>query len=153
MTSEAERTPRDGVNTGRRRFLQLPLAAAAVGGLAYLGYRDRAAAAGKGQPGGAEAPRRPVLDEYDPKNIKLAHRVTPGISDDELLFLKQIGLRWARVEFQPAEATLDHLAAVQKRFAAQGLGIYAAVNYVHRSLKIQLGQWTSPGMVDTQIRV
>jgi mannonate dehydratase len=140
MTSDAGRTPRPGMSPGRRNFLKLPLAVAAAGGLAYLGYRD-GVAADKGQPPGADrGPRRPALDEYDPKNIKLAHRVSPGLSDDELLYLKQIGLRWARVEFQPAEATLDHLAAVQKRFAAQGIAISSAVNYVHRSLKIQLGQ-------------
>src|SRR5690349_23609022 len=98
MTSDAGRMPPPGVSPGRRNFLKLPLAAAAVGGLAYLGYRDRVAA-DKGQPPGADrGPGRPALDEYDPKNIKLAHRVSPGLSDDELLFLKQIGLRWARVE-------------------------------------------------------
>jgi mannonate dehydratase len=134
--SDVGRPPRGGANRGRRNFLKWPLAAAAAGGLAYLGSRGPATA-DRDPPGG---PRRPVLDEDDEKNAKLAHRVTPAISDEELLFLKQLGLRWARVEFQPAEATLDNLAAVQKRFAAQGLRIYSAVNYVHRSLKIQLGQ-------------
>jgi mannonate dehydratase len=122
------------VNRSRRSFLKWPLAAGAAGGLAYLASRGPAAP--DREPPGAGAP----LGEDDEKNVKLAHRVTPGLSDDELLFLKQLGLRWARVEFQPAEATLDNLAAVQKRFAGQGIRIYSAVNYIHRSLKIQLGQ-------------
>src|SRR5438874_195671 len=80
------------VNYGRRNFLKLPLAAGALGGLAYLGYSRR------GEPERAQgaAQRKPVLDEYDDKNIKLAHRVPAGITDDELVLLKQIGLRWAR---------------------------------------------------------
>jgi mannonate dehydratase len=82
----------------------------------------------------------PKIDEYDPRNIKIAHRVSAGIKDDDILFLKQIGLRWARVEFGAADLSLDQLAAVQKRFAAGGLGIWSGVQYAYRSLKIQLGQ-------------
>jgi mannonate dehydratase len=85
-------------------------------------------------------PRPPVLDEHDVKNIKLAHRVSSTASDEELLFLKQIGLRWVRVELQGEEADLDRLSRVQRRFAAQGLKIYSAMHPAYRSLKIQLGQ-------------
>ena len=136
MSNPTEQTPRGPANPGRRNFLKLPLAAAAAGGLAGLAYLGRADPEKPPQ----AAPRKAVIDEYDDRNIKLAHRVTPGISDDELLFLKQIGLRWARVEFQPDEATLDNMARVQRRFAAQDIKIFSAVNYVHRSVKIQLGQ-------------
>jgi mannonate dehydratase len=124
------------VDHGRRNLLKLPLAACAAGGLVYLGYLSRAI------PDAAdETPRgKHVIEEYDEKNIKLAHRVSPAISDDELLFLKQIGMRWARVEFQADEANRDNLAKVQKRFAGHGIKIFSAVNYVHRSLRIQLGQ-------------
>src|SRR6516162_2736259 len=134
MKNDTERTTGGEADHSRRNFLKLPLAAGALGGLAGLAYLSRAEP-DKQQP--AAPPRKPVLDEYDDKNIKLAHRVTPGISDDELLFLKQIGLRWARVEFQPAEATLDNMARVQRRFAAQDIKIFSAVNYVHRSVRIQ----------------
>ena len=138
MKNDTERTTGGEADHGRRNFLKLPLAAGAMGGLAGLAYLSRAQLGKQPQP--ATPPRKPVLDEYDDRNIKLAHRVTPGISDDELLFLKQIGLRWARVEFQPAEATHDNMARVQERFGKQGIKIFSAVNYVHRSLKIQLGQ-------------
>ena len=136
MSNPTEQTPRGPADPGRRNLLKLPLAAAAVGGLAGLAYLGRTEPEKQPQ----AAPRKAVIDEYDDRNIKLAHRVPPGIGDDELLFLKQIGLRWARVEFQPAEATPDNMARVQDRFAKQGIKIFSAVNYVHRSLKIQLGQ-------------
>src|SRR6516225_5922971 len=137
MSNPTEQAPRGPADPGRRNFLKLPLAAGAAGGLAGLAYLGRTEPEKQPQ---AAPPRKAVIDEYDDRNIKLAHRVPPGIGDDELLFLKQIGLRWARVEFQPAEATLDNMARVQERFAKQGVKIFSAVNYVHRSLKIQLGQ-------------
>jgi mannonate dehydratase len=137
MTADPEPSRHQADRT-RRHFLKLPLALGAAGGLAYLGYRSKADA-GKERPP-APGPRRAVIDEHDDRNVKLAHRVGPGIGDDDLLFLKQIGLRWARVEFQPAEATLDNMHRVQQRFARYGIGIACAVNYVHRSLRIQLGQ-------------
>jgi mannonate dehydratase len=137
MKNDDGQTSRDSVDQGRRNLLKLPLAVGAAGGLVYLGYLSGAAPDREQQPA---PPRKAVIDEYDEKNIKLAHRVSPGLSDDELLFLKQIGLRWARVEFQAAEATLDNMARVQKRFGQHGIKIFSAVNYVHRSLRIQLGQ-------------
>jgi mannonate dehydratase len=109
----------------------------AVGALLYAGYSR------KTDPveGNGDAPaQKPVLDEHDDKNIKLAHRFPSGLGDDELLFLKQIGLRWARVELQPEEAELDALSRVQQRFARQGIKIFSAMHPAYRSLKIQLGQ-------------
>jgi len=81
-----------------------------------------------------------TIDEYDPANIKIAHRVSSRLGDENLLFLKQIGLRWARVEFGNDDPALDSLAGVQKRFAKFGLGIWSGVQYAYRSLRIQLGQ-------------
>jgi mannonate dehydratase len=130
--------PRNTTRPGRRSFLKLPLAAGAAGGLACLGYLSQARPEKELQPGAP--PRKPVLDEYDDRNIKLAHRVGPGITDDELLFLKQIGLRWARVDLSAADATLDNMAKVQQRFARHGTKIFSVANSLYRSLKIQLGQ-------------
>ena len=108
----------------RRDFFKLPLAL----GTTALFERD-----------GAGADRR-VIDEYDPANIKLAHRVPARIADDDLLFLKQIGMRWARVELGDEDAPLDSLRATQQRYARFGIQIYSAVHPAYRSLKIQLGQ-------------
>lgn len=127
----------DNPSPNRRSFLKVPLAAGALAGLAYLGYSRRAE---PDEPRRAAQPRKQVLDEYDDKNIKLAHRVPAGITDDELVLMKQIGLRWARVEFGGIEPTRDNLAAVQKRYEQHGIKIFSGVHNVYRSLKIQLGQ-------------
>src|SRR5439155_193128 len=107
----------------RRDFFKLPLALGATA----LFERD-----------GAGAGRR-VIDEFDPANIKLAHRVPARISDDDLLFLKQIGMRWARVEFGAEEEALpDSIRATQQRYARFGIQIYSSVHPAYRSLKFQL---------------
>src|SRR5216684_3949529 len=80
-------------------------------------------------------------DEQDPRNIKLAHRLNArGLSDDDLQFLQQIGLRWARLEFGEGDVTFDYLRSVQQRFARFGMRIYSGVHYSYRSTRVQLGQ-------------
>ena len=118
------------VDKGRRDFLKLPLAAGA-GAVIYAV-----------RPVGAEAgilPAREAIDEYDDRNVKLARRLRSTISDDDLLFLQQIGLRWARVNVPREGSTLESLRAVQQRFARFGMKIYSGVHYAYRSLKIQVG--------------
>ena len=114
----------------RRTFLRAPLAAG-VGALA--------GGCSVKQESPAPAATAPI-DEYDPANIKLAHRTPWNASDEELLFLKQIGLRWVRLEYGAQDPGVDALRAVQERFARFGLGIYGAVHQAYRSLRIQLGQ-------------
>ncbi|HYM11836.1 MAG TPA: mannonate dehydratase [Bryobacterales bacterium] len=108
----------------RRNFLRFPLAA----GVARL-----LPAAG------AQNSRRSVIDEYDPANIKLAHRVPATISDDDLLFLKQIGMRWARVEFG-GPAPFARIRATQEHYARFGIQIFSGVCDAYRSVRIQLGR-------------
>src|SRR5262245_26688584 len=115
----------------RRSFLKAGLAAAAIGALQQ--------ATTLGAPAPAAQPRKPI-DEHDPRNIKLAHRVPSTATDDELLFLQQIGLRWARVELQAKESDYDALSNVQKRFQRYGMRIFSAMHPAYRSLRIQLGQ-------------
>ncbi len=87
-----------------------------------------------------------AMDEYDAANVKLCHRlVAKSITDDDLLFLKQIGMRWARVEFGPEEGSFEHIRATQQRFGKFGIRIYSAVHYSYRSTRLQLGQ---PGRDD-----
>jgi D-mannonate dehydratase len=119
----------DKMGKSRRRFLKASLAAGAAGA---LGQASAVTA--------AEQNRRPVMEEHDPKNIKLAHRVPSTASDDELQFLQQIGLRWARVELQAAESDLDSLSRIKKRFERFGMSIFSAMHPAYRSLRIQLGQ-------------
>jgi len=116
----------------RRGFLKTSLAAGAIGAL------QQSPTLAALHP--VVQPRKPVIEEHDPKNIKLAHRVLSGASDEELLFLQQIGLRWARVELQASESEYDALSKVQKRFQSYGLRIFSAMHPAYRSLRIQLGQ-------------
>ena len=82
-----------------------------------------------------------ALDEYEPGNVKFCHRlVARTLTDDDLLFLKQIGVRWARIEFGPEEGSFDHLRTMQQRLAKFGMKIYSAVHYSYRSTRLQLGQ-------------
>jgi len=62
------------------------------------------------------------MDESDPRNAKLCHRLDArSITDDDLRFLQQIGLNWVRLEFGAGEVTLDTLEAAQRRFAQFGM--------------------------------
>jgi mannonate dehydratase len=82
-----------------------------------------------------------VIEEDDPANTKLAHRLNAReITDDDLLFLKQIGMRWARLEFGSAPTSFEFLRSTQQRFAHYGIRIFSGVHYAYRSLKVQLGQ-------------
>src|SRR5262245_45677994 len=82
-----------------------------------------------------------LIEEDDPANIKLAHRLNAReITDDDLLFLKQIGIRWARLEFGSGPTSFEYLRSTQQRFAHYGIRIFSGVHYAYRSLKVQLGQ-------------
>ena len=121
------------IATGRRGFLRSALAAAAAPALVS---------------GQQIAARR--IDEYDPANIKLCHRVDGRtLSDDDMRFLAQIGLRRVRVEFGEPGVSFDELQALRQRLARYNLRIYSAVHYAYRSLDVQLGR---PGR-DRQIEI
>jgi mannonate dehydratase len=80
------------------------------------------------------------IGEQDPGNIRIAHRLdAKSITDDDLLFLQQIGLRWVRLEFGEGAITLDTLRGAQQRFARFGMQIYSGVHYSYRSTRLQLG--------------
>lgn len=97
------------------------------------------AAAGAAAAGGVFAAAGRPVDEDTPGNAKVAHIIPSGASDDFLLFCKQIGLRWARLNYSgdPGAAAVG---AVQKRFEQYGIRIYSATHPIYRSLRIQLGQ-------------
>ena len=82
-----------------------------------------------------------VIAEDDPSNTKICHRiVVRTVTDDDLLFLKQIGLRYGRLEFGDGDTPFEYLKAQQERFAKYGIKILSGVHYSYRSLKVQLGQ-------------
>lgn len=73
--------------------------------------------------------------------MKLAHRLNAnGTSDDDLLFLQQIGLRWVRLEFGEADISFEELKRTRERYARFGMRIYSGVHYSYRSPRVQLGR-------------
>lgn len=101
--------------SSRRHFLALPWAAAVA----------------------AAAPR---IDEYDPSNVKLSHRMPiRSMTDDDLLFLQQLGIRWCRIEVGE-QATFDFMKATVDRLARFNMKMYSAVHYAYRRTRLQLGQ-------------
>ena len=82
-----------------------------------------------------------AITEDDPANTKLAHRLNARtVTDDDLLFLKQIGLKWVRLEFGTGNTPFDYLLATQRRFEKYGMRIFSGVHYSYRALSVQLGK-------------
>lgn len=127
MATGKQRNQVSNKGSMRRDFLRLPLAASAGGAL----FSELAP---------AQSRARIVPDEYDPSNPKLAHRVSAKITDDDLYFMQQIGLRWARVEFGGADVTFDDIQATQQRYARYGIKIFSGVHFAYRTLDVQLGR-------------
>ena len=74
-------------------------------------------------------------------DTKLAHRLNAdSVTDDDLLFLQQLGLKWVRLEFGERPVGYDALLTAQRRYARFGMKIFSGVHYSYRSLKVQLGQ-------------
>jgi mannonate dehydratase len=91
--------------------------------------------------GAALAPRLLGQTSAADQGIKLAQRLNAdSVTDDDLLFLRQIGLKWVRLEFGEAPVTFEALQATQQRYARFDMSIYSGVHYSYRSLKVQLGQ-------------
>ena len=112
------------VQASRRDFLKVPLAT----GAAALVPRAVGAIA---------ATRK---NEYDPDNPKIAVKIDlHSATDDELLFLKQIGLRWVHMAFGE-DAPYELIRSTQERLARYGLKIHSALLDTYRSPRIQLGQ-------------
>lgn len=99
----------------RRDFLKLPLAAGAM----------------------LAAPRK---EEYDPDNTKIATMVdVRRMTDNDLLLLKQIGVRWVHAEFGN-DAPFEVIKSTIERLDRYGIKIHCGILDTYRSLKIQLGQ-------------
>jgi len=113
------------IATRRRDVFSVPLAA---GAMALLNGSTIAA-----------ADKRKATGEPDAGNIKLASRVSIRATDDDLLFLKQIGLRYIRAEIPPGDAVFKELAPARERFARAGISIISSAYYGHQSLNILLG--------------
>ena len=116
----------------RREFLKTPVSAGAASVLLASGTGALARTV-------QQSERKNVLDEYDPDNTKIARRVSANISDDDLLLLKQLGLRWAGALFGDNN-DLEFMSSTQKRFERFGIKIYGGIHSAYSNLKLQLGQ-------------
>jgi mannonate dehydratase len=124
--SEPEKLP-EPARVVRRDLLKLPVMAAACGLLSGSAMARNA------------KPMAP-MDEADPESTKIAIKLTvQHTTDEELLFLKQIGLRWLHADFGDA-ASYDFIRATRDRFGQYGLTIDCALMEAYRSTRIQLGQ-------------
>jgi len=95
------------------------------------------------------AASKKTIDEYDPANIKLSHRmVIRSLSDDDLLFLRQLGIRWCRIEFGDS-APYEFMKATVDRLAKFEMKIFSAVHYAYRHLDVQLGKGRRDEIIET----
>ena len=132
MKSNAGQELQTAAEATRREFLKTPVSAGAAGVLLASGTGALARTV-------QQSERKNVLDEYDPDNTKIARRVSANISDDDLLLLKQLGLRWAGALFGDNN-DLDFMSSTQKRFERFGIKIYGGIHSAYSNLKLQLGQ-------------
>ena len=94
----------------------------------------------KAIPGLLPASSLPALND-DPGDVKLAHRLNrKNLTDDDLLFLQEIGVTWVRLEFAESEGSFDMLREAQQRCARFGMRIYSGVHSSYCSVRVQLGQ-------------
>ena len=78
--------------------------------------------------------------EFDSDNPKLAVKIElHSATDDELLFLKQMGLHWVHMDFGD-DAPYAVVRTTQERLSQYGLKIHSALLQTYRSPRIQLGQ-------------
>jgi len=111
------------MNYSRRTLLSMPLALSAAG--------------------------KRVIDEYDPANTKLSHRmVIRSLNDDDLLFLKQLGIKWCRIEFGDS-APYEFMKATVDRLAKFDMKIFSGVHYAYRNLDVQLGKGKRDEVIET----
>jgi mannonate dehydratase len=79
-------------------------------------------------------------DEDTEEGTKIAVKIfVPRTTNEDLLFLRQIGLRWLHADFG-TNASYEDIRRARERFAQYDLKIDCALNETYRSLKIQLGQ-------------
>jgi mannonate dehydratase len=85
----------------------------------------------------------------DDSPILLAHVVPWDAGEDDLQFLRQIGLRHARLNYGEQDPHIDRLRAVQQRFETFGIRIVSGWHFAYRSLRVQLGQDGRDEDIDT----
>lgn len=72
-------------------------------------------------------------------DLKVCHRLKTNATDSDLLFLKQIGVEWVRLEFNANEGSKEHIQALQKKLGQFDIKIYSATHTSYATKEIHLG--------------
>lgn len=81
----------------------------------------------------------PVRRPPGPAALKLGMRISPGLSDEHLEFMRQLELGWCRLDVHLRDFGYDELARTQDRFARHGLRIEAVNNNQFKNPALLLG--------------
>lgn len=87
----------------------------------------------------ATAPASPPQRPPAKSAIKLGMRISPGLSDEHLEFMRQLELGWCRLDVHLRDFSYDDLARTQERFAQHGLKTEAVNNNQFKSPALLLG--------------
>lgn len=114
----------------RRKFLQstaAALAAAQVGSNLPAGQEDE----GKegSSPDSREHPL--IIPGYSGSRpgIQIGTQLSPGATDEEMEFARQLGVEWVMTSLPPRDQNLEGYLALKKKFATRGLKIYRLANH------------------------
>lgn len=112
----------------RREFIKTNLAA--LGGALFMGGRPALA-----QAAAPAAPRRAA----GLPAIKLGMRVAPELGEENLAFMRQLGLGWCRVDVHARDFGYEDLARTRDRFDRHGLRIFSVINYARQTPALLTG--------------
>ncbi len=101
----------------RRDFLKANLAL--LGGAMLAGCSTPI---GSLQPA-APPPPKLTLPTLEP-GVKLGMRLRPGVTDADLQFMHQLGMRWCRLDIGPPDGSYDRTARLFERFDRNGIRIF-----------------------------
>jgi len=71
--------------------------------------------------------------------IKLGMRVSPGLSEQNLEFMRQLGLHWCRLDIYAKDFGYEALARTRDDYEKHGLRIFSVINYARLTPALMLG--------------
>jgi mannonate dehydratase len=74
--------------------------------------------------------------------------VIRSLTDEDLQFLRQLGIRWCRIEFGD-DAPFEFMKATVDRLARFNMKIFSGVHYAYRHLDVQLGKGRRDQLIET----
>ncbi len=75
-----------------------------------------------------------TLEPLSP-GIKISMQVDENVSDEDLAWIKQMGVEYLNVQTGKGRATLDNFLAIQKRVQAAGLKVWNIPNNENRNIE------------------